>query len=78
MLFDSLSVDFDFEFLVQPNEADISVPAENCHDRHVPSVLQALLEVLIGARGMCRIWSLAGMAVKVGQESVAELLSPVT
>ena len=58
MIFNSFPIDFDFKVLVQPHEAHEAVAAEDRHHRHVPGALQALLEVLIGARRMRRVGAL--------------------
>src|SRR5665213_1680439 len=73
MVLNPLSVNFDFEVLIQPDEADESVAAEDGHDRYVPSVFEALLKVFIRSRGMGCIRAGTRVAVKVGQELVAEL-----
>jgi hypothetical protein len=74
MLFYPVSVNLDFEIMVQPEEPNETVPAENCTDCHMAGLLEPALKVFVGTRGMCRIGPAARMAMEVGKQSVAELL----
>jgi hypothetical protein len=74
MLFYSVSVNLDFKIVIQPEEPNETVPAEDCTDRYMASLLESALKVFVGTRGMCRIGPAARMAVEVGEQSVAELL----
>src|SRR5438128_2025947 len=42
-----LSIDFDFQILVQPHKAHESIAAEDRHYRHVTSTLQTFLKIRI-------------------------------
>src|SRR5690349_1122087 len=52
MVLNPLSIDFDFELLVQADETHESVAAEDRHDRDVPGGFKAFLKVLIRSRRM--------------------------
>ena len=49
MLFYSLSVEFNVDVLVEPDEPDETVPAKNGHDRYMAGALQPALEVFVDA-----------------------------
>src|SRR5437660_1894582 len=49
MLFYSVSVYFDLEVVIKPDEPYVTVAAEDGHDGDMPGSLQALLEVLVNA-----------------------------
>src|ERR1039457_5449423 len=73
MVFHSFPVDFEFQVLVQAHEADEPVAAEDGHHRHVTCALQPFLEPVVDAGGTGSVGAVAGVAVEVGQEFVAEL-----
>jgi hypothetical protein len=74
MLFYSVSVNFDFKIVVQPEEPNETIPAENCTYCQMAGLLESALKVFVGTRGMCRIGPAARMAMEVSKQSVAELL----
>src|SRR5664280_2719470 len=74
MFFSSFPVDLDFQVVVQPHEAHKAVAAEDCHHRHVPGALQALLKVLVSARRMRGLGAVSWVTVEVCQQPVFEPL----
>lgn len=75
-MFHSFSVDFEFEVLIEPDEPDVPIAAEDCHERQVPGIFESSLKVLIGARGMRGIGTLPWVAMEVPEEFVPELFEP--
>ena len=68
-----MAENFEFKVLVEPQEPDVAISAEDCHKRHMATLFEAALEIMVGSGGMCRLRPVAGMAVEVRQELVAKL-----
>src|SRR5438445_682153 len=74
MLFNSVSVDFNFEVVIEPDEPNESIAAKDGHHGDVAGAFEALLKFLIDPRGIGCFSAFAWMAVKVSEQSVPELL----
>lgn len=73
-MFHSVSMDFDFKVVIEPDEAYVSIAAKDRHHGDVACIFQALLEFLVNSGRPSRIHSVAGVAVKMSEQSMSELL----
>src|SRR5205085_421549 len=74
MILHSFPVDGQFEVLVEPDKSYEAVAAENRHQRQMTGLFEAPLEILVRSRRLGRARTSAGMAVKMCQQLVCELL----
>src|SRR5262245_29908499 len=73
MVLYSFSINLEFKVLIHPYKPDKTIAAEDCHQRQMTGALEARLEVFVSAGRLSGFQTRGRMAMKVGQELVAEL-----
>ena len=66
-------MDFKAEVVIQAEESDVAVAAEDGRDSHVSGGFEALLKPPVNSRRMRGLRSPPRMTVEMGQQPVAEL-----
>ncbi len=67
-------MNFDFEIVIEPDESHVSVAAKDSHHGNMAGSFETFLEVLVSSGRMRGVGSGSGMTMKMGQQSVPELL----
>src|SRR5258708_38559010 len=73
-VFNSCSVNFDFQVFVQAKKAHVAIATEDRGDRWVAGIFQTLLKPFVGTGRMCSVGTVAWMAMEVGQQAMTKLL----